>query len=99
MNSNIILPRLEGTIITKIEVRGGRYIIHFEMPLKMHCCPSCELETNRVHDYRITKIKHLKIMERMTILFYRKRRYVCDCGKRFAEDNPVVKRFQRYSKE
>lgn len=99
MNSNIILPGLEETIITKTEVRGGQFIIHFEMPLKMHCCPRCGKETKRVHDYRITKIKHLKIMERMTTLFYRKRRYVCDCGKRFAEANPVVERFQRYSKE
>ena len=31
--------------------------------------------------------------------FYRKCRYVCSCGKRFAEQNPVVERYQRYSKE
>ncbi len=99
MNSNITLPGLEETIITKTEVRDGQYIIHFEMPIKTHYCPACGLDTTRVHDYRITKVKHLKNMERMTILFYRKRRYVCDCGKRFAENNPVVDPFQRYSNE
>lgn len=99
MNSNIILPGLEETIITKTEIREGQYIIHFEMPLKVHHCPKCREETQRVHDYRITKMKHLKIMERATTLFYRKRRYVCACGKRFAEENPVVERYQRFSKE
>ena len=59
----------------------------------------CGTVTERVHDYRITKMKHIKIMERMTTLFYRKRRYACVCGKRFAEQNPVVTRYQRFSKE
>jgi transposase len=99
MHSNIVLPGLEETIINKTEVRGGKYIIHLEMPVKPHRCPRCSSETQRIHDYRITKLSHLKIMERMTTLFYRKRRYVCACGKRFAEQNPVVERYQRYSKE
>lgn len=99
MNSNIVLPGFEETIITKTELRDEQYIIHFEMPLKTHTCPQCGNETNRVHDYRITKIKHLKMAERMTILFYRKRRYVCICGKRFAEKSPVVERYQRFTKE
>jgi len=47
----------------------------------------------------MTKIKHLKFSERKTILFYRKRRYRCTCGKRFAEQNPIVERYQRFSKE
>ena len=37
--------------------------------------------------------------ERLTILQYRKRRYVCPCGKRFAEQNSFVDRYQRFSKE
>ena len=99
MHSNIILPGLEEVIILKTEVRANQYIIHFEMPFKPHSCPCCKKETQRIHDYRMTKIKHLKFGERMTTLFYRKRRYVCSCGKRFAEQNPVVERYQRYSKE
>lgn len=69
------------------------------MPIKPHDCPSCGKETLRVHDYRLTKLKHTKFGERMTVLFYRKRRYACACGKRFAENNPIMERFQRYSKE
>ncbi|MEK5104923.1 transposase family protein [Cytobacillus sp. FSL M8-0252] len=69
------------------------------MPITLHDCPYCGGQTKKVHDYRITKLKHVKIAERMTILFYRKRRYVCGCGKRFAEKNPIVDRFQRYSKD
>ncbi|WP_406564912.1 transposase family protein [Bacillus alkalisoli] len=30
-----------------------------------------------MHDYRMQKIKHLKIFERHTLLFYRRRRYGC----------------------
>ncbi|MED1608081.1 transposase family protein [Cytobacillus kochii] len=99
MNSTITLPGFEETLIKKTETRNGQYIIHFEMPITLHDCPYCGGQTKKVHDYRITKLKHVKIAERMTILFYRKRRYVCGCGKRFAEKNPIVDRFQRYSKD
>jgi transposase len=76
MHSNIISPGLEEAIILKTEVRANQYLIHFKMPIKPHSCPCCKKETQRIHDYRITKIKHLKFGERMTTLFYRKRRYV-----------------------
>lgn len=99
MNSNINLPGLEDTIITKTEIRDGQFVIHFEMPIKPHSCPKCGRETERVHDYRITKVKHLKVLERITTLFYRKRRYVCECGKRFSEVNTVVEPYQRFSNE
>lgn len=99
MHSTIILPGFEESIITKTEVRNEHYIIHFEMPIKEQICPSCHAPTTRIHDYRITKMKHLKFGERMTTLFYRKRRYVCACKKRFAEKNPMVERYQRYTNE
>lgn len=35
----------------------------------------------------------------MSEFFYRKRRYFCTCKKRFAEKNPIVDRYQRFSKE
>ncbi|NGP46942.1 transposase, partial [Bacillaceae bacterium SIJ1] len=53
----------------------------------------------RVHDYRIQKVQHLKVFERTTEMFYRKRRYACACGKRFAEKNTFVERYQRHTKE
>ncbi|WP_277587628.1 helix-turn-helix domain-containing protein, partial [Psychrobacillus antarcticus] len=36
---------------------------------------------------------------RLTIIFYRKRRYVCQCGKKFAEKNTFIQRYQRFSIE
>lgn len=99
MYSTISLPGFKDAIITQTETRDHQYIIHFEMPVKPHICPACGKETQKVHDYRMTKMKHLKMMERMTLLFYRKRRYTCTCGKRFAEENPIVSRYQRYTKE
>ncbi|MGE7911703.1 helix-turn-helix domain-containing protein [Lysinibacillus xylanilyticus] len=33
------------------------------------------------------------------MLFYKHRRYVCICGKRFSEKSPFVDKYQRYSKE
>ena len=66
-----------GSILnTQTETRDHQYIIHFEMPVKPHICPACGKETEKVHDYRMTKMKHLKMMERITLLFYRKRRYM-----------------------
>lgn len=38
-------------------------------------------------------------MERMTTIFYRKRRYRCSYGKRFAEKNALVDCYQRFTKE
>lgn len=99
MHFNMILPGLEEVTVIKTEINEGIYEIFIEMPLKVHRCPSCLEETARVHDYRIQRIKHLKMAERQTNIIYRKRRYACSCGKRFYEENPCVDRYQHHSKE
>lgn len=99
MNSTIKLPGFEDVNIKKMEEVDGRLCLHIEIPLITHTCPECAASTMKVHDYRIQKIKHLKLFERHTLIFYRKRRYVCPCGKRFAENNPFVERYQRLSVE
>jgi transposase len=99
MHSNIILPGFEEVTITKMEELDGRMCIHAEMPIQPQKCPVCNSITKKIHDYRIQKIKHLKIFERHTLLFYRRKRYHCPCGKRFAEKNPFVDRYQRLSVE
>nr|BAD18176.1 transposase of IS652 [Halalkalibacterium halodurans] len=73
--------------------------LYVEMERKVHRCPKCQKRTKKVHDYRIQKIKHLKWFERQTQIFYKRRRYVCACGKRFAENNSFVERYQRTSIE
>lgn len=99
MNSNIVLPGLEGVLVKKVETVEDKLCFHVEMPVKKHTCPSCGLRTIRVHDYRIQKIKHLKVFERHSLIFYRKRRYACKCGKKFAENSKLVQRYQRLSIE
>ncbi|TYS78593.1 transposase [Rossellomorea aquimaris] len=44
-------------------------------------------------------MQHLELFERTSYLFYRRRRYRCDCGKRFSEDNRFVQRYQRHTIE
>ena len=100
MNNTIKIPGLEDVIITKVEEFEDRIAIFVEMEVQTHICPKCGKKTRKIHDYRVQKIKHLKWFERLSYIFYRKRRYRCDaCGKRFYEKNTIVDRYQRFSKE
>ena len=99
MNYTMILPGLEDVKVLRTLVKDGVYEITVEMPITLHICPSCGWKTKKVHDYRLQRVRHLKMAERPTILHYRRRRYACRCGKRFSEQNPFVDRYQRFSKE
>lgn len=99
MNFIMNIPGLKGVTIHKVEEIEERIALYVSIPKKEHQCPNCKKMTSKVHDYRIQKIKHLKWFERLTILFYKRRRYVCECGKRFSEKSPFVDKYQRYSKE
>lgn len=94
------LPGLKDAKVTGMEKRPDGMDIHVEMEICPHECPECGSWTQKVHDYRIRRIGHLKLFERMTRLVYNRRRYVCrKCGKRFSERNPFVGRYQRFSVE
>jgi len=82
-----------------MEEVDGIIRLHVEVERKSQQCPVCYANTDRVHDYRIQKIQHLKWFERPTQIFYRRRRYACKCGKRFSETNSFVERYQRTSIE
>ena len=99
MNFNMIIPGLKDVVIEKIEEVGERTALHVSLPKKPHKCPNCGEMITKVHDYRVQKIKHLKWFERLTVLFYNRRRYACTCGKRFSEKSPFVDKYQRYTKE
>jgi len=95
LNRNLFLPGLKDVKINKAEICEHSIHLYVEMPVKPHRCPRCGAEVRKIHDYRIQKIQHFKWFERPTVLFYRKRRYTCQtCGKRFAEENPFVERYQ-----
>ena len=90
MNLNMKIPGLKDVLIEKIEEVGESTALYVSLPRKPHPCPTCGRKTEKIHDYRMQKVKHLKWFERLTVLFYKRRRYACACGKRFSETSPFV---------
>ena len=88
------LLNLEDVIITNVENITDQLHIYIELPRRKHVCPCCGAETDRIHDYRWQKIKDVPLA-RDTFLHLRKRRYRCDCGKRFFERNSFLPRYYR----
>lgn len=99
MNINMDIPGLKGVIVEKCEQLQERMVLHISLPKKEHICLNFGMETSKVHDYRIQKVKHLKWFERLTTLFYKRRRYVCPCGKRFSEKNSFVDRYHAFQRK
>lgn len=98
-NNNIAkLLDMEDVIVKKVENFERELHIYIERPRKEHICPRCGCVTDKVHDYRTQKVKHISL-GKTTYLNLRKRRYACsDCGKRFAEKNPYIARYYRLTK-
>ncbi len=88
------LLNLEDVIITNVENFSEEVHIYLELPRMKHRCPACGVPTDRVHDYRMQIIKDVPL-GRTTLLHLRKRRYRCDCGKRFFEKNTFLPRYYR----
>ena len=65
------------------------------MPRKECECPRCGKRTDRIHDYRYQRVKELPAFGKRAVLILRKRRYACSCGKRFAEPNTFLIKYQR----
>ena len=61
-------------------------------------CPECGQRTKKIHDYRKQRVKELPAFGRNVVMILHKRRYVCSCGKRFAEPNDFLARYQRMTK-
>ena len=88
------LLNLEDVIITNVENITDQLHVYIELPRTKHVCPACGAATDRIHDYRMQIIKDAPLA-RDTFLHLRKRRYRCDCGKRFFEKNPFLPRYYR----
>lgn len=89
------LTGLQDLIVTKVKDNEKEIHIYGKMKRKSHKCPSCGKYTDKVHDYREQSIKDIPSFGRKTILHLRKRRYRCECGKRFFEDNKFLPRYHR----
>ena len=85
---------LEDVIITNVENISDQLHIYLELPRNKHVCPACGAVTDCVHDYRMQVIKDVPLA-RDTFLHLRKRRYRCNCGKRFFENNTFLPRYYR----
>lgn len=91
------LTGLQGLIINNIESNEKEVHIHCELERKPHKCPNCGCVTDCVHDYRVQVIKDIPSFGKFVYIHLRKRRYRCKCGKRFAEDNNFLDKYQRYT--
>lgn len=87
---------LEDVIIKDVENGKHEIHVHIELPRKIHECPRCKALTDKIHDYRLQKVKDMPAFGKVVILHLRKRRYVCPkCGKRFREQNFFLPRYYR----
>lgn len=86
---------LQDAEIKKIEKSENKTIIYVEIKRQESVCPVCGKKTNRVHDYRWQKVKDLPAFGNEVELRLHKRRYACECGKRFNEKCEFVGRYQR----
>ena len=86
---------LQDVEIKNIESFSDKNVITIRMCRKPHVCPHCGKVTNRIHDYRKQSIKDIPAFDKQTIIILEKRRYACDCGKRFIEDVPFLPKYYR----
>lgn len=87
---------LQGVLIKNIENNENFISISLEMKRKPHKCPCCNEKTDRIHDYRLQKIKDIHAFGKQVYINLRKRRYVCKhCGKRFYETIDFLPRYHR----
>lgn len=87
---------MEDGIIEGIKEEGNELKLTMSLERKAHPCPACGAWTERVHDYRVRRLRDLEIAGKKTEILYRRRRYICEnCGKKFAERCTFAGRYQR----
>lgn len=87
---------LEGFVIEKVEKNENEIHLYLSKNRTEHECPKCGAITDRIHDYRMQKVKDIPIQGKHVIWYYRKRRYRCSCcGKRFYERNYLLPKRHR----
>lgn len=93
------LLQLEDAIIENINSFDDTIEISFRLKRRPHNCPNCGCVTEKIHDYRTSRIKDIPILGQKTILIYSKRRYHCaNCNKHFYESFPMLPKHCRTTK-
>lgn len=89
---------LQDANILDVEETEDAITIYAQHRRRAHRCPACGSMTEKVHDYRWQRVKDVPLRGKATTILLRKRRYACRCGKRFAEQNEYLGRYQRMAK-
>lgn len=90
---------LGNVLCTFVEENSSERVIKIETQAHEVVCPCCGRKTKRVHDYRRQIIKSLPYGGKNVYLHLRKRRYVCQCGKRFYEKYTFLAKYNRMTKD
>jgi transposase len=84
--------------VEHVEQAEEGFLVELGTRLRKVMCPGCKTKTNKVHGYRVQRIRGRLIEERPVELLLRKRRYKClDCGHTFYESFQFVDRYQRHT--
>ena len=86
---------LKDVIVRKISQTEHLIQVFIETNPKPHTCPACGQVTSKIHDYRTQVIKDLPALRKQLVLVLRKRRYVCQCGKKFYESYSFLPKYHR----
>ena len=71
---------MQGVLIKNIENNENFISISLEMKRKPHKCPCCNEKTDRIHDYRLQKIKDIHAFGKQVYINLRKRRVLCEAN-------------------
>lgn len=89
---------LKGVFVTSLKDFESTIHIHLESKPHTVTCPCCGGMVSRIHDYRTQRIKDLPYRNKYVILFLKKRRYRCACGKRFFEHYDFLPRYHHMTR-
>ena len=90
---------LKDVVVKNICETDDSIIVSVELNRHKHKCPCCGCETDKIHDYRLQKVKDCPAFGKKVYIYLRKRRYRCpECGKRFYEENSFLPRYYRITR-
>jgi len=90
------LMGFKDVIVKLVERKENCLHIHMLINRKIHKCPRCSKNTNKIHDYRTQRIKDISSFGNYTFIHLKKRRYICPfCNKKFYENIPFLPKYQR----
>lgn len=83
-------------IVKDVKNVFGEQHIYGRMKRRIHVCPKCTEQTDKIHDYREQIIKDISSFGQTVYVHLSKRRYVCPaCGKRFNESIENLPKYHR----